>query len=117
MKKRQRKKNQKRYLPIYADEFNLTTMSEEERKKAWEDYLKFREQHAYCKTYRELKEFNKTNKQKMLFYQFPAGEEMSNYLQKISSIRRQSPKQSLVVTQSLTEDEKTKLKDIINKSS
>lgn len=33
MKKRQRKKNQKKYLPIWADEANLLTMTEEEKKK------------------------------------------------------------------------------------
>lgn len=101
MKKRQRKKNLKKYLSIYADESNLLTMTEEEHKKAWSDYEKFIEQHAYCKTYRELKDFKKNNKRKILFYQFPVGEKMSNYLQEISSLSRRKTKKH-TVTQSLT---------------
>ena len=107
MKKRQRKKIQKRYFPIYGDEANLLTMTEEEQKKAWNDYLKFREKHTYCKTYRRVKEFYKENKLKMIFYQFPVGEKMSNYLQEISNIGRRQPRYT--ATQSLTEEEKQKL--------
>ncbi len=113
LKKRQRKKNENKYLPIYADEFNLLTMTEDEQKQAWNDYLKFREQHAYCKTYRRLKEFKQNNKRKMVFYQFPVGKKTSDFLQEISSIGRRKPMQS--ITQSLSEQEKEKVQDILNK--
>lgn len=112
IKKRQRKKNQKKYLPIHADEAILLTMTEEEQKKAWNDYLKYRERYAYCKTYRELKEFKKNNKRKMLFYSYPIGEKMSNYLQKVSSLGRRNSKN--FATQSLTEEEKQEIQKVLN---
>lgn len=112
MKKRQGKKNQKKYFSIYADEYNLITMTEEEQKQAWNDYLKFREEHAYCKTYRQLKEFKKNNKRKMLLYHFPVGQKTSDLLQEISSIGRRKQHS---VTQSLTEQEKEKVQGILNK--
>ncbi|MEK5358061.1 hypothetical protein [Paenibacillus sp. FSL L8-0709] len=38
MKKRQYKKNQKKYIPVIADEFNLMLMTDEEREQAWKGY-------------------------------------------------------------------------------
>lgn len=55
MNKRQKKKKEKKYLPILADEANLLTMTPEERKKAYSDYKRFREKYAYRKKYRDLK--------------------------------------------------------------
>lgn len=91
MNKRQRKKNQNKFLPIHADESNLLTMTEEEQKQAWIDYLKFRERHAYCKKYRRLKEFKKNSKQKMVFYQFPESKTTSDFLKEISNVCRRKP--------------------------
>lgn len=92
-------------------------MTEDEQKKAWSEYLKFREQHAYCKTYRQLKEFKKTNKARMIFYQFTVGNQMSKFLRELPSFGRGNPTHSITLTQSLTEHEKQKVKDIINKRS
>lgn len=112
MNKRQRKKNQKKYLPIHADEFNLLTMTEDEQKVAWREYLQFRERYTYCKTYRKLKEFKKVNKGRMIYYQFSVGNQMSKFLQEISMFGRKESKHSVTITQSLTENEKLKLKTI-----
>ncbi|WDV09379.1 hypothetical protein [Lysinibacillus irui] len=111
MNKRQRKKNQKKYLPIHADEFNLLTMTEDEQKKAWSEYLEFREKHAYCKTYRQLKEFKKANKG-MIFYQFSIGNQMGKFLREVSNFGRKKSEHSITITQSLTENEKQMLKKI-----
>lgn len=88
MKKRQKKKNHKKYLPILPDEANLLTMTDEEYAKEWNDYLKFREQHAFCKTYKKLKYFQKKNKRKMIFYQFPVGTKFAEQMRSLSNIGR-----------------------------
>lgn len=96
MNKRQRKKKEKKYLSVIADEFNLMTMTKEEEKKAMEGYMRFRERFAYRKKYKDLKY------QKALIYYFPPGEKMSNFIQEITS-RARSPRRgtTLTVTQSL----------------
>ena len=106
MKKRQLKKNQKKYLPILVDEMNLLTMTEEEQAKAWKDYLKFRERHGYCKSYRELKEFNKRKTSRLLFYRFPVGEKTSEALKELSNLARRKGKQQITV-QALTDFKRT----------
>lgn len=75
MKKRQRKKNEKKYITIIADEFNLLTMSDEEREKAYKDYMKFRQLYAFKKKYRDLKNA------KHLIYYFPVGHSIQQKIQ------------------------------------
>lgn len=78
MNKRQRKKREKKYLPVIADEYNLLTMNEQEREEAWKEYYKFRKRYAFCKTYKELKEG------KPLRYYFPCGEQYNKFISQLS---------------------------------
>lgn len=80
MNKRQRKKNEKKYLPIIADEYNLLTMTPEERKEAWSDYNSFRERYAYRKKYKNLKEGE------TLRYYFPIGKKHNNLLKNLHDV-------------------------------
>lgn len=82
MKKRQKKKNQKKYLPIIADEFNLATMTSEEVEQAYKNYEEFRERYAFRKKYKDLKEG------KPLYYAFPLGQKFSETLKEISFVGR-----------------------------
>lgn len=96
MNKRQKKKKQKKYLPIIADEFNLITMTDAEREKAFEEYNKFREHYAYRKKYKDL------NKGKMLHYYFPPGQQAMNFIQTVSNrVRKQS--KMVTVTQNIND--------------
>ncbi|MCA1064680.1 hypothetical protein QTG56_24020 (plasmid) [Rossellomorea sp. AcN35-11] len=94
MNKRQKKKDQKKYLPIYADEYNLSTMTIEEREQAYRDYLIFRERYART-THKGLKEG------KRLHYVFPPGKTYTTALQDISSIARKTSNKPLVVHQNI----------------
>lgn len=58
MKKRQYKKNQKKYILVIADEFNLMLMTDEERKQAWKGYEEYRRRYAFRKKYSDLKKLN-----------------------------------------------------------
>lgn len=80
MNKRQKKKKQKKYLPIIADEFNLLTMTIEERNKADKEFDKFRERFAYRKKYKDLKEG------KPLRYFYPPGQKFSNAIKDVSNL-------------------------------
>lgn len=80
MNKRQRKKQEKKYLPIIADEGNLLTMTPRERMKAWSDYKKFREKYARKKRKKDLKEYES------LRYYFPVGEEYANTINKLNKL-------------------------------
>lgn len=91
MKKRQKKKNQKKYLPIIADEVNLLTMTNEEREQAFKDYERFRERYVYRLKYKDLKEG------KPLFYVFPAGAKFSNAIKEIYSVARRARKRTTVI--------------------
>ncbi|MCM3227542.1 hypothetical protein [Terribacillus saccharophilus] len=82
MRKRQKKKNQKKYLPIIADEFNLLTMTADERNKAWKEYDAFREKHGFRKKYKDLKNANP------LTYYFPVGRGINNIMNAESTIRK-----------------------------
>jgi len=86
--KRQRKKKQKKYLPVIADEFTLLTMTEEERNKAYKDFLNYRERFAYRKRYKDLKE------KRTLTYAYPFGEKLANSLNAISNLARGPKKNS-----------------------
>ncbi|MCM3443978.1 MULTISPECIES: hypothetical protein [Metabacillus] len=94
MKKRQKKKNKKKYLPIIADEFNLTTMTREELEQANKDYQEYRERYAFRKKYKDL------NEGKSLYHSFPVGQKVTNTLKELSSIAR-SARKSSTVTQSI----------------
>ena len=94
MNKRQLKKKQNKYLPVIADEITLLTMTEEERKKAFKEFLRFRERFAYRKRYKDLK------RKKALVYVYPIGKKFSETLQKTSNLAR-GPRKTLEVTQSL----------------
>lgn len=91
MNKRQIKKNNKKYIPIIADEVNLLTMTKEESEKALMEFNKFRERFAYRKKYKDLEEG------RPLVYYFSPGEKVTTYLQEISNIARRSRKTSTVV--------------------
>lgn len=95
MNKRQRKKKEKKYLPIIADEFNLLTMTDEEREKAFADYEKFREKYAYRKRYKDLK------KGKRLRYYYPIGKKYAESLTELNNITRSGESKPITVTQSL----------------
>ncbi len=100
LNKRQKKKQRKHYLLIIADEANLLTMTEEERKKAYEDYKKFEERFAYRKKYKDLKEG------KPLHYYFPFGETATSWMKELSMVARKPQHTSYVVTQSLDDFKK-----------
>lgn len=99
MNKRQRKKKQKKYLPVIADEANLLRMSEEERKVAMEQYKRFRERYAYKKRYKDLRRGMENS---LLVYTFPMGEKVTTFLKEVSSVsRRFCSNGETVVTQSI----------------
>lgn len=79
MNKRQKKKKEKKYLLIIADEFNLLTMTEEEKKEAFKGYNRYRERFAYRKRYKDLKN------DKPLQYYFPVGRNFSNAMSVLSN--------------------------------
>lgn len=81
MNKRQKKKLEKRKIYIFADEFNLLTMTDEEREKAWRDYKRFSKKYAFFKTYKEYK----ASKMKRLYYSFPVSESFNSKLQEVNS--------------------------------
>jgi len=97
VKKRQRKKNKKKCIPIIADEFCLLTMTDEERQKALEEYRKFRQKFAFRKKYKDLK------KSKPLIYYYPLG---SLFTRRMMSIARK-PALSTLVTQTISDVQKT----------
>ncbi|CAI6330837.1 hypothetical protein [Bacillus subtilis] len=92
MNKRQKKKKEKKYLPIRVDEFNLTTMTYKEREKAYRDFMKFRERYAFCKTYKELKE--KLNECNILSYHFSVGEKFSNNMKSFYDMTKTTREQN-----------------------
>ena len=69
MNKRQKKKMLKKALPIIADEYPLSTMSEKECRQAFKDAEKYRLKYGYRKKYANLK------KEKFLRYSYPYGKE------------------------------------------
>lgn len=93
MKKRQRKKNEKKYITIYVDEFNLITMTDEERKQAWDDYLKYRKKYAFRKRYKDLKT------SKPLMYIFPPSQSMGSFISEISKRSRKGNQPGTTVYQ------------------
>lgn len=95
MNKRQKKKKEKKYLPIIADEANLLTMTSEEREKAFDDYERFREKYAYRKKYKDLKEGEP------LRYYFPIGNKYADEFKIMSDIARSKDQKFVTVTQSL----------------
>ena len=92
MKKRQRKKNEQKYLPVFADEFNLMTMTSAEQEQVLKDMEAFRKRQAFRKRYKDLKEG------KPLRYFFPLGDSFKGNLQEISKLGKKKP--YLTVTQS-----------------
>lgn len=101
MKKRQRKKNEKKYLPIFADEFALLTMTDEERKKAHEDYLKYRKRYAFRKKYNDLKRGK--GRPKSITYFYPLGSKFVRSTNELARRTRKNYVPSLTVTQSLSD--------------
>lgn len=100
MNKRQRKKREKKYLPVIADEFNLMTMTQEELKQAMKDYLKFREKYAFCKHYRDLKNAKKNHKFYIQYF-YPTGKQFNDYMQKVASISCSRRGKPIIVKQSV----------------
>jgi hypothetical protein len=97
MNKRQRKKREKKYLPVIADEVNLLTMTDRELEKAIADFKRFKERYAYRKKYRDLKNG------KPLMYYFPAGESYTNFMKELNHKARTSRTTTVSVTQSLSD--------------
>ncbi|MEK5183324.1 hypothetical protein [Paenibacillus sp. FSL P4-0288] len=99
MKKRQYKKNQKKYILVIADEFNLMLMTDEERKQAWKGYEEYRRRYAFRKKYSDLK------KAKPLLYYFPFGKTAQTFLKDISKKSRKMGS-SVIIHQGLNEKER-----------
>lgn len=60
VRKRQKKKNSKKYLRIFLDEAPLLYMTIEERQIAHKEYLKYLEKYAFRKQYKDLKDQKNT---------------------------------------------------------
>lgn len=102
MNKRQKKKREKKKILIVADEFNLSTMTDEEREEAWKGYEEFCKRYAYLKKYKDLKE----NKQ--LYYSFPPGKASSEWIKNIARRARKNENETpfthgYIVTQSIND--------------
>lgn len=67
MNKRQKKKMQKKFLPVMADEWNLLTMTPEEQEKAYAELEQFKRRYAFRRRFKDLK------KSIVLWYVFPIG--------------------------------------------
>jgi len=99
MKKRQYKKNQKKFILVIADEFNLMLMTDEERKQAWNGFLEFRSRYAFRKKYSDLK------RAKPLIYYFPFGKTAQTFLKDIS-MRSRKMGSSVIIHQEWNEEER-----------
>lgn len=95
MNKRQKKKKQKKTLPLLADEYPLLTMTKAEWKSAIKQAEKFRLKYGYRKKYSNLK------RQKCLKYNYPIGKEYSELLDHIHDVSRVRKGRITVVNQSL----------------
>lgn len=84
MRKRQRKKNEKKYLPVICDEFNLILMTAEEREEAWRQYESFRKKYAFRKRYKDLK------KQRCIYFYMPMSKSVSAFFQSIAQRSRKN---------------------------
>jgi hypothetical protein len=102
MNKRQKKKNEKKYLPIIADEGNLLTMTDEELTAADKDYLEYSERYAFRKKYKDLKNG------KPLSYYFPLGQKFSESMKELSNVARRNrkPNTGTIVSQSINDFQK-----------
>ncbi|WP_103109539.1 hypothetical protein [Brevibacillus reuszeri] len=98
MNKRQLKKNEKKYIPIIADEAILLTMTEDEQKRAFENYMMYRKKYAYRKKYKDLKNA------KPLLYFYSLGNSGRQFSEKLGKRARKG--YSAIGTQAL--DEKTR---------
>lgn len=105
MNKRQKKKNEKKYLAVIADEARLLTMTYEELENAFADYKRFREKHAFQKKYKDLKEG------KVLRYYYPVGKQFANTNQEFNSVTRSENSKFVTVTQNLSDLKKSELKE------
>jgi len=92
MNKRQLKKKQKKYLPIIADEYNLLTMTEEERQQAYKECDEYRKKYGYRKKYKDLKG-------NYLNYYYPVGKEHQERMSRIISTLRSKPIKFMIVEQ------------------
>ncbi|MFF0828709.1 hypothetical protein ACFYU8_18110 [Brevibacillus sp. NPDC003359] len=104
MNKRQLKKNEKKYIPIIADEAILLTMTEDEQKRASEEYMIYRNKYAYRKKYKELKNA------KPLLYFYPLGNSVSQFAEKLGKRARKG--YSAFGTQALDEKTRSLLEDV-----
>lgn len=77
MNKRQLKKKKKKCLPVIVDEFNLLTMTDDEREKAYKKYEEYVRRYSYRKKYKNLKG-------KHLVYFYPVGNQMGNMISEMS---------------------------------
>lgn len=106
MKKRQRKKENKKYVMIPCDEFNLMTMTAGERETAWKEYQRFVKKYCYCKTYKELKARKAARSHKMPFYAFPVGSKLNDSIQCIATMARRTKVKSVLAIQTMDDFKK-----------
>lgn len=71
MNRRQKKKREKKRIPVIADEANLVGMTDEEVDEAQKGYNNFVHRYAYRKKYKDLKEH------KVLYYNYPLSKALS----------------------------------------
>lgn len=93
MNRRQKKKSSKKVLPIFADEFNLLTMTPEELKEAFADCEHYRQRYGFRKKYSNLKHH-------FLRYFYPCGETFKKECSALNSLFR-AHGEPVIVTQSL----------------
>ncbi|MBC1937802.1 hypothetical protein HCA69_15640 [Listeria grandensis] len=85
MNKRQWKKKQGKYLPLFPDEYNLVAMTDAERKQAIDDFMAYREKYAFRKRYKDLKNDSKNGN--ILFYSYPVGATYAAIMKKMRDAR------------------------------
>lgn len=85
MNKRQKKKMEKKTLPLLADEYPLLTMTTSELEVALDQAEKYRKKYGYRKKYSSLK------KEKFLHYTYSIGQnylEMHNEIFEMATARK-----------------------------
>ncbi|WP_240416654.1 hypothetical protein [Paenibacillus periandrae] len=83
MRKRQRKKNSKKYLPIIVDEFPLLLMTDEERLDAQRQYEAYRQRYAFRKRYKDLKN------NRMLRVYYPSSKSFQQSMNRFNRLMRE----------------------------
>ena len=85
LRKRQRKKNSKKYLRVVMDEAPLLCMTLEEQQNAYKEFLYYREKYAFRKKYKELK-----NQKHTLYYIPPVSKKAKDWIDTVSAVGRRN---------------------------